>query len=300
VTARRPVRPEPIATIAFDRRKYGPLLDADANEVQGLRDYIVAPRPHRLQFYELVLLRRAAGWLDVDRASVPLCAGRVVCTRPGEVRRWRLDGEPSGIVVCFEPALFGAFFADAGFVDRLPYFAVAPRRPWLDLTAASFAAAEVLATAVHGELQRHRPDTQHLLRARLYQLLIELARCAGAPAPAVHPSGLAQRFQALVEQRFRREVRVDAYARALGVTPGRLAASVRGTLGTAPGALIRARRLLEAERLLQFGGQSVVQVARELAFRDASYFVRFFKRAVGSTPQVYRRGMRSHHDPGEK
>lgn len=285
-------RAEPIATIAFDRRKYGALLDADANEVAGLAHYIVEPRAHRLRFYELVLMREDAGEVELDGRRFGLPARRVVCTRPGEVRRWHLIGVPSGLVVCFAGELFDGFFADAGFVDRLPFFAVAPRMPLVDLAPAAFARAEALALAMHGELARRRDDSQHMLRAGLYQLLIELARAAAAPAvPASSPQRahpLAQRFRMLLERQFRRDSQVQAYAHSLGVTAGHLNACVREAFGASAGALIRERRLLEACRMLRYGDEPVLAVARALGFRDASYFNRFFKRATGRTPLAYR------------
>ena len=49
-------------------------------------------------------------------------------------------------------------------------------------------------------------------------------------------------------------------------------------------ALINARLLLEARRLLRYTDLSSKEVAFRLGFDDPSYFVKFFKREAGMLP----------------
>lgn len=280
-----------IAPVVFDRRKYGRPFSVDANPLPGLPGFITAPRPHRLQFHELVLLSGGQGFVDLDGSSVELRPGRLIFSVPGEVRCWRLDAVLEGRVVCFERDFLGEFFADAGWLDGLPFFAPGGRRH-LDLDAATLERSTRLAGEMHAELRSPGPHAEHLLRALLYRLLVELARAAAASDTPPPVPVLLRRFQALVERQFRSVKQVRDYAGRLGVSTARLNAAVRRVGGAGAGALIRQRLFLEARRLLLYGDDSVAAIAEQLGFSDASYFNRFFRRLAGATPQAFRAAYR--------
>jgi AraC-like DNA-binding protein len=52
--------------------------------------------------------------------------------------------------------------------------------------------------------------------------------------------------------------------------------------------LIREARLAQAARLLQSGDEPVRRIAAQVGFTDAGYFNRVFRRAFGTSPQVFR------------
>ena len=64
-------------------------------------------------------------------------------------------------------------------------------------------------------------------------------------------------------------------------------ACVRST-GSAPLALLNARRLLEAKRSLLYTNMSVALIAETCGFADPAYFSRFFTRSTGASPRSYR------------
>ena len=293
----RPARaaPDAVATIDFAPHKYGWALGADCGRVREVPNYITAPRAHRLRFHELVLVRAGRGSVDIDGRSVALRRRRVILTSAGQVRCWRLDAMLDGMVVCFQPSLFDVFFADTGFVDRLRLFAPQAGCPAIDLSPPDWRRVEATARAMCEELRTPRADSEHMLRALLYRLLIELARAhQPATAAAVAPGrgALQGRFDALVERHFRRVHRVEDYARLLGVTSARLRSATAG----AAARQVQQRRLLEARRLLLYGHDGIGRIADRLGFRDASYFSRFFKRLAGTTPLAFRRSFAKHQE----
>ena len=289
-----------IESIAFDRRKYGLDLPVDASELQALPKYITGPRPHRLQFFEIVLLRGGRGSVDMDGQNLTVRRARVLFACPGEVRCWRLDARLDGQVVCLTPDVFDEFFADAGFVERLPFFDTASHCRSIDLAPATWTRAQAIVEAMIDELGALRRDSLHILRALLYQLLVALAREVPMAAITVVPPGLPQRFRLLVERQHRQVQQVQAYAAQLGVSPGHLNTRLRAAFGVGASRLIQQRRYLEARRLLLYGRDNVTAVAAQLGFRDASYFNRFFQRLAGCTPREFRRSFGQHSEIGEK
>jgi AraC family transcriptional regulator, transcriptional activator of pobA len=96
------------------------------------------------------------------------------------------------------------------------------------------------------------------------------------------------RFQALLEEHFRQLHLVAEYARLLALTPGHLNHLAKAATGQTASALFDARLVLEAKRLLAHSDATVDQIARDLGFRDASYFGRHFRRHVGQPPGAFR------------
>jgi AraC-like DNA-binding protein len=287
-------------SVAFDWHKYGRRLGVDVSALPGLPNFIVAPRPHRLGFFELILIEGGRGSVDLDGVALEVAPGRLIATRPGEVRCWRLDTALRGWVVSFTPEWLGEFLSDAGFVDRHALFTRSAPVPPLRLSTPARRPLVALLRAMQAELRTHGGQRELLLRAMTLHWLALATTLAPAPFAAPARGGLVQRLVALVEQGFRREARVAVYARRLQVTPGHLSTCVRRELGCGAAELIERRRLLEARRLLLYGADSVAEVAAMLGFSDASHFVRFFKRRVGATPLAFRRAFDAGHGIGER
>lgn len=99
----------------------------------------------------------------------------------------------------------------------------------------------------------------------------------------------AQAFCAAVEDHFASALSVDAYAQALGISAPHLNRICRRILGTTPNALIRQRRMVEAQRLLQFTRHSIAAIAVRSGFSETGYFSRTFKTEMGMTPGAFRK-----------
>ena len=79
------------------------------------------------------------------------------------------------------------------------------------------------------------------------------------------------------------------YAELLYITPNHLNALCNDFLGVSAGTLIRDRVILEAKRLLINLDLMVAEIADRLNFSDQSYFIKFFKKYEGITPEKFRK-----------
>jgi AraC-like DNA-binding protein len=75
----------------------------------------------------------------------------------------------------------------------------------------------------------------------------------------------------------------------LGTTPYLLNRATRQGFGQTVSEVIRDRALAEAKRLLLFSKASAGEVGYMLGFEDPAHFGRFFVRATGMSPAMWRR-----------
>lgn len=132
--------------------------------------------------------------------------------------------------------------------------------------------------------------------ALLLALLVRVARLA-RPARAQRPrkerrAALLERFRELVNRQFRQHWSLELYASHLGISTAQLGRLCREELGESALGLINARLMREAQRQLAYSGLDVKQIARDLGFRDTSYFSRFFRKQAGVKPSEFRAACR--------
>lgn len=285
------------APIRFHRTKYGPELLVDVEWIHDIPTFLL-DAPHHLGFHDLTLVTHGRGRLWLDGHAHPVAPGMILCTSPGQVRRWEMVAPLDGICLFFPSEFLESFFNDALFLSRLPYFGASGREAAVATDLRQRRRLRRLLEEMRGELRALRTDSSHLLRAWLYEFLVTVARLHEAqhPGPHCEPERVTARFRALVAQRVRQEHRVSAFARELAVSPNHLNALCQRHLGMTARAVIGERLAIEGRRLLAFSDESVARIALSLGFRDASYFSRFMRRMAGESPRALRRGQAGRSD----
>ncbi|MGQ3014478.1 MAG: AraC family transcriptional regulator [Flavobacteriales bacterium] len=250
---------------------------------------------HSHSFYHLVYFRSGAGTHTVDFETFTVEPGMIYFMKPGQVHVWNFEGVPEGYIVNFSPVFFDQLFISGGFIDRFPFFIPNTGRQVLLLPQERRAHTEALLEAVLQEQQRQEPSSQLMIAALLIQLFLQVDRYSEQKyrhEAAGYQSAVLRKFEQLIEEHFRSKRLPREYAELLHITPSHLNALCRELLGTSAGELIRNRVVLEAKRLLVNFERSVSAVAQELNFPDTSYFIRFFKKYNGLTPEQFRRSFR--------
>lgn len=283
-----PVREAP-RRVDFHRTKYGPEILIDIAWIHEMPTFLMA-KPHWLSFYDILLVTRGRGWFWLDGHRMSVSPGQVFFTSPGQVRDWDVTAL-DGLCLFFPATFLEEFFNDEQFLHRLPYFHVGT-----DVASMKFATPRARRlrqslSRMRTELRAYRDDSPHLLRARLYETLVELARDYArryrAPASRTLHRAVVD-FQRLVAEDAPRRHCVTAYARDLAVSPSYLRALCRRYLGVPAKEVIQDRLEVAARRMLLFSDGSTERIAADLGFRDPSYFARFFRRRTGASPGKFR------------
>jgi transcriptional regulator GlxA family with amidase domain len=93
----------------------------------------------------------------------------------------------------------------------------------------------------------------------------------------------------LVEESTRRQLLMGDIARAVNLSPGRLAHLFKSEMGVSPQRYLNSLRLEKAKEFLENGVLSVKEIASEVGIPNASRFCRSFKARYGATPKEYRK-----------
>lgn len=246
--------------------------------VEAITDHGAIASPHRHAFIQLVLIESGSGIHQVDFGPVPIRSGELHLLAPGQVHDWQAEQGLRCLALMFsEDALDPIGQLPDGLRELLllgaaPIVPTAPARERMQRLFAAIAAAPSLVTA------------RHLLAALLHE-------CADASAErqtlGAH-SVLTREFMRCVLRSPDARLTVASCAARLSVTAGYLSEQVVADTGSTPGRILRSAVAREAQRLLSGSDLSAAQISHRLGFSEPSYFSRFFRREVGSTPTDYR------------
>ena len=139
---------------------------------------------------------------------------------------------------------------------------------------------------------------RHLGRARaaksLHIMIIDEAMAAEEPQPGM-PLALAtddplvRRALLAMQQSLDSPLAIGRILSQLGVSRRKLERHFRAALGLSPLAADRLIRVEQAKHLLVTTGRSVTRIAADTGFSDLSHMIKVFRRAEGTTPDMFRR-----------
>jgi AraC-like DNA-binding protein/mannose-6-phosphate isomerase-like protein (cupin superfamily) len=260
-----------------------------------------APELHGHRFFVLFLADGGSGKLHFSGKSVCVTAGHVHLLAPGELHDTSGLGSVTGWAAEFtEEALVGLGEGITPFLPRagpahwvgfsrrtsgVPAYTTIPeadRWTW----GRRF---EVL----DRELREARLGYREAARAQLQIILINAARLIAPLASGDTIPPLVNEVFAVIEARYAAPISLDDVARAVGRSPSHVTATVRRTTGMTVLEWITERRMAEARRRLRETDEDVAIVAERVGYRDATYFIRLFRRAHQTTPRAFRLASRS-------
>jgi AraC-type DNA-binding domain-containing proteins len=101
---------------------------------------------------------------------------------------------------------------------------------------------------------------------------------------------LVEKFTNLVQSHYREQRGLEFYANQLCLTPKYLSKTIKESTNTSANDWIDNYVTLEAKALLKSTNMTIQQISDELNFPSQSFFGKYFKRVVGTSPKEYRNG----------
>jgi AraC family transcriptional activator of pobA len=250
----------------------------------------IAPHTHR-GLYQCLFVAVGPATAHVDEHHTQLSGPALVILPPGCVHAFNFSAATQGHVLTVAPEVLFEGSDDTIRSSFEALFAVPHLLRWVTPDAL----ADRLQPLFVRLLEEYRAPEGHtspvciwLARSILWLAGAELGRRHELDGGTHRAHQCFTRFQALLERHYPDHWPIGRYARLVGLSEGRLNRLCRAQRERSAFELLQQRLLREARRRLAYVGMSVAQVARELGFRDAAYFCRFFKRHTGMSPSRFR------------
>lgn len=264
-------------------------LDTDSIRNHLPAEYFAGPR--RLDFHLLLLFVDGRGVHSIDLVRYAVSRGTLLFVRPGQVHEWDSSNQPRTRMLAFRPS----FLLPERPEHRDSALPRSIGRWPVHISLSGYELSYVDASL--DDFQREiagsdgSPSSTTLLLHMLCALLIKITRMAEVVSPdqaAESIDNLYRRFRHKLDCSFSTHHTVASYARALGCSEKTLYRAVLGSTEVTPKQLIDERICTEAQRLLVYTTWPVKRIAAELGFREATNFVKFFRRTTGRTPLQFR------------
>jgi AraC-like DNA-binding protein len=208
--------------------------------------------------------------------------------RPGQVHQLLLKKESTGFLMEFNSDFYHPRNKSASLVFRK-----VSNRNFCPLDSGNNANLFALLNNISREFSSKQERYKEVIKSLLEIFFIELARQSRNPGAVstVRSLYVQERLEELLnllETNIATNREVAYYAGKMHLTAYQLNAITKASLGKTCSALINDHIILEAKRLLLATANQVSQVASLLGYEDISYFIRFFKKHTGHTPEAFR------------
>lgn len=264
-------------------------------EICSLEDFTTRidaySKPHRHDFYMLLLITGGSGKHDIDFKTYDIQADMIYFMYPGQIHSWRELNDAQGYLLLFTSEFFTLRY-NSNNLFEFPFFNYNQHLPYLTLEQAQHEQFSYLFRKMNEEYVGRFADKEKILKSYLNILLVEINRNYIPLTEQVadkHSQMIVQKFEHLINEKFKVMKGVKDYAGRLCITPNYLNAVCTKVTGKSAGEHIRERVMLEAKRLLLHSDNTVSEIASELNFDDNSYFCRFFKKYAQITPEQFRK-----------
>lgn len=245
---------------------------------------------HRHDFFYVLVLNRGIGNHEIDFNAYTVCDHSVFFMRPGQVHQLRLKAESTGYLIQFGNEFY---FSNEKVPSRL--LRKAGSLNYYQFNPDKF--QKLLATLNHifQEFTDKEQRYQEVIKANMDIFLIELIRQQTngiSEHDNFYSQEIMEKFSELLAKHAFEHKQVAQYAALLNLSAYQLNSIAKSMLGKTCSALINAYMILEAKRNILATANQIHQIAFHLGYEDVSYFIRFFKKHTGYSPEVFRHNLK--------
>lgn len=241
--------------------------------------------PHRHSYQEIIWVRQGSAEHLLDGDVIVYPAQTLLVVPKGRIHRFVPTPDCLGCAIRFKEE----------FLENHSHllFSQLSGHTALHLNNEQAADIETYLSLIASECRLADPFHLHALR-HLFAAFVakaeELRLLDAKIIPHDFTSNLCiwNRFNDLIEQKYKTEHAVGYYASELGLSPRKLGEIVKLYTGKYVSDVIDDRLIAEAKRLILFSNLTIKEIAFELGFEEHSYFTKVFKKLAGKTPSEFK------------
>ncbi len=248
-------------------------------------------KPHRIGFYNLIVVEQGQGSHQVDFNRYAFQAGDFIAVQRHQIHAFDFSSPVKGKVLLFTQRFVDQALANMRLSEFSPTSLDTGLVPVFTPDQALRDSCFSLLDEIEKELARE--DSNTLIAMHLFSSLFLMLRRARPPQSQGRLNKEQQqrmiRFATLLEQQFQSNRDAASYAEQLHCTYKTLNQLCKLATGKTAKQIIDAFTVLEAKRRLSIDRLTTQQLAYDLGFEDASNFVKYFKKHTGFTPARFQK-----------
>jgi AraC family transcriptional regulator, transcriptional activator of pobA len=247
---------------------------------------------HRHDFYFVLAIQEGTGIHEIDFVQYAVQDTSVFILRPGQVHKLELSANTTGFLLEFDLS----FYQPKNTIAEHRW-KKASSKNFCEVEAARFKRLHTHLSNIFDEYSVKQEGYIEAIKANLDLFFLEYIRQSG------NPNSIAKSESGYIQERFEELVRlleanivsmknVSDYADLLSLSPYQLNSIAKTTVGKTVSDLINEQIILEAKRHLIATPAQVKEIADILGYEDPSYFIRFFKKHTGQSPDTFRKNFK--------
>lgn len=247
---------------------------------------------HRHNFFFILLIESGRGSHEIDLIDYEVNDHMIFCLRPGQVHQLKLENETKGYVMRFNTNFY--YPNDKSVVQK---FRKASHNNLCPLDTERFERVYAIAKRIFKEFIEKEEGYTNIIKASLDMFFIELVRrCKREGLEVSYVDSYKQERLEEFFEHLRKNLytmkQVSHYTELMSLSPFQLNEITKTTIGKTASEIINEQIILEAKRHLLALDEQVKVISEHLGYEDVSYFIRFFRKHTGHSPDAYRKNFR--------
>ena len=259
--------------------------DIFIQEIDG-NYYSAIEKPHRHNFFEILWFTKEGGEHIVDFISYPIETNQVFFLSPETIHSLNTY-KKEGILIILSKEFLSKIssFSEDCFISLFNNFS-SQFSFVMSLKEAKI--AKILIKLFFDEYNQNQQNI-NLLDSYCHSFLVFFKQIMEKQKNFIplNEKNRIGRLYMYIEQFYRKEKKVNFYAKKLDLSTKHLNELTKSTLGITVSRLIQNRIILEAKREIILDEYTIYQIAYNLGYNDPAYFSRFFKKETGISPKAY-------------
>lgn len=247
---------------------------------------------HKHDFYFILAVEAGQGIHEIDFVRYDVHHNALFMLRPGQVHQLQLAAGCTGYLLEFDTSFYQP--KNAKEEQR---WKKATGKNYCEVSESRFKKLLSFLSLIFTEYAAKQEGYHEAIKACLDLFFIELAR--QSPNPKQVSAGTnnytQERFEELLrllETKITAVKSVSQYAGLLNLSVYQLNAITKASVGKTTADLINEQIILEAKRYLLATPNQIKDIAWHLGYEDTSYFIRFFKKHTGQSPDAFRKNFK--------
>ncbi len=261
-----------------------------------LKDHLVSShkhieKPHRHDFYVTVIFTKGTGTHEIDFQKYDVSEGSLFFLSPGQVHSWELSPDTDGYIFFFSQPYYEMHYVNQK-LKNFPFFNSPSFPRKLQLQSDELINMTRLFEDIQNEHQSQNVMKQGFILSLISQIYIQSVREFAKDDEKTSATSVSyfkhyQDFENLLEESFTSQKSISFYASQLNISAKHLNRITQTVMQKTASEIITERVILEAQRMLIYLDEGLVEIAFRLGYEEYSYFARMFRKNTGITPSQF-------------